>query len=270
MQVENLYFEYDNGGFALKNISVNFGRGEKIAVIGSNGSGKSTFFLNLNGVLRNHHSHGKIIYDGIEINKKNLNMLRSKVGIVFQEPDNQLIASTVDSEVSFGPLNLGLSEEEAEQRVLDALREMNIEELREKMVHHLSGGQKKRVTIADIIAMNPEIIIFDEPTASLDPLNCEMFEETLKKLDDKNITVIISTHDIDFVWRWAERVIVFHDGEIIADSTPEQIFMDDDLLKKTHLKKPALLEVCLTLQEKKIIQNNQYVRSVFEFKKMFK
>jgi len=268
MQVENLSFEYDSGGFALKDISVDFVKGEKVAVIGSNGSGKSTFFLNLNGVLHSHR--GKIIYDGAEINKKNLNMLRSKVGIVFQEPDSQLIASTVEAEVSFGPLNLGLTEEETEQRVAEALREMNIEELKEKMVHYLSGGEKKRVSIADIIAMKPEIIIFDEPTASLDPLNCDMFEQTLKKMDDKNITVIISTHDIDFVWKWAERAIVFHDGKIIADGAPEQIFMDDELLKKTHLKKPAILEICIILQEKNIVQNNQYVKSVSEFREMFK
>ena len=268
MKVENLSFEYNSGGFALKDISVDFSKGEKVAVIGSNGSGKSTFFLNLNGVLHNHH--GKIIYDGVEINKKNLNMLRSKVGIVFQEPDSQLIASTVEFEIAFGPLNLGLSEEETEQRVTEALHEMNIVELKEKMVHYLSGGEKKRVSIADIIAMKPEIIIFDEPTASLDPLNCDMFEETLKKLDDKNITVIISTHDIDFVWRWAERAVVFHGGEIIADGSPEQVFTDDDLLKKAHLKKPALLEICLTLQDKKIMQDNRYVKSVSQFKEMFK
>lgn len=145
LTIKNLSFEYDSG-FSLKNINADFSKGEKIAVLGSNGSGKSTFFLNINGVLSHHH--GSIFYKDIEITGKNLDILRRNVGIVFQEPDSQLIASTVEAEVSFGPVNMGLSEEEVKQRVNSSMIEMNIESLRERPVHYLSGGQKKRVSIA--------------------------------------------------------------------------------------------------------------------------
>lgn len=266
LTIKDLSFEYDSG-FSLKNINIDFSKGEKIAVLGSNGSGKSTFFLNINGVLSHHH--GSIFYKDIEITGKNLDILRKNVGIVFQEPDSQLIASTVEAEVSFGPINMGLEEREVKQRVNSSLCEMNIESLRERPVHYLSGGQKKRVSIADILAMQPEIIIFDEPTASLDPVNCEMFEKTLQRLETQNITIIVSTHDVNFAWKWAERIIIFHDGQIIADDTPENVFTDIKLLEKANLVRPILMEVCEMLAEKGIIKSDKIVKSISELKEMF-
>ena len=253
LKIEDLHYTYGNGKSALEGVSVDIYEGEKIAVIGSNGSGKSTFFLNIDGVLT--PEQGKIIYRDTVINKKNLKELRKNIGIVFQDADNQIIASTVKAEVAFGPMNLKLSKEEVLERVDEALEYMNISNLKDRPPHYLSGGEKKRVSIADIIAMKSEIIIFDEPTAALDPVNAIMLEEVLGKLGAEGKTMIISTHDVDFVYRWAERVIVFCDGKIIADGDPIEIFKNTKILKQANLKKPTLLEVYESLVEKHILED---------------
>lgn len=265
LSVENLYYVYGNGKSALDGVGVDIYEGEKIAVIGSNGSGKSTFFLNINGVFT--AQQGKIIYRDTVINKKNLKELRKNIGIVFQDADNQIIASTVMAEVGFGPMNLKLPKEEVLERVEEALTYMNISHLKDRPPHYLSGGEKKRVSIADIIAMKSEIIIFDEPTAALDPLNALMLEEVLEKLSSEGKTMLISTHDVDFVYRWAERVLVFSDGKIIADGTPLEIFKDMEILKKANLKQPTMLEVYELLVEKQLLENSKaYPKSYEELK----
>ncbi|HCW53953.1 MAG TPA: ATP-binding protein [Clostridium sp.] len=265
LQIKDLCYSYDSEKKALNNINLDIYKGEKIAVMGSNGAGKSTFFLNMNGVLK--PSYGDIIYKGKKITKKDLNALRKNVGIVFQDADNQIIASTVLAEVSFGPMNLKLSKDEVEKRVYEALQYMNITEFKDRPPHYLSGGEKKRVSIADIIAMKSEIIIFDEPTAALDPLNAEMLEDVLEKLSDENKTLLISTHDVDFAYRWAERIVVFTDGEVISDGTPLEVFKNNDILKKANLKRPTMLDVYEILVEKNIIDNKElYPRNIKEFK----
>jgi cobalt/nickel transport system ATP-binding protein len=269
LKVEEIYYNYGNGNAALDGVSLDIYEGEKIAVIGSNGSGKSTFFLNIDGVLT--PEHGKITYRDIAINKKNLKELRKNIGIVFQDADNQIIASTVKAEVAFGPMNLKLPKEEVLKRVDEALRYMNISELKERPPHYLSGGEKKRVSIADIIAMKSEIIIFDEPTAALDPLNALMLEEVLSKLEGEGKTMLISTHDVDFAYRWAERVLVFSKGKIIADGTPLEIFKDEKILKQANLKQPTLFEVYELLVEKQLIHNTKaYPKNIEELKKVLK
>ena len=215
LTIKNLSFEYDSG-FSLKNINVDFIKGEKIAVLGSNGSGKSTFFLNINGVLSHHH--GNIFYKDVNITGKNLDILRKNVGIVFQEPDSQLIASTVEAEVSFGPINMGLEEEEVKQRVDSSMIEMNIEFLRERPVHYLSGGQKKRVSIADILAMRPEIIIFDEPTNGLDVLTAKVVTDFLMELKNQGKTIIVSTHIFSLIEKVCDRVgVIINGGMTVCD-----------------------------------------------------
>lgn len=253
IRTEHLTYIYDNEKEALDDINVSIYTGERIAVIGSNGAGKSTFFLNLNGVLTS--TEGTIFFHNKPIGRKNkdLNELRKKVGIVFQDADNQIIASTVMAEVSFGPMNMGLSREEVSRRVDEALEYMNISSFKTRPAHYLSGGEKKRVSIADIIAMKPEVIIFDEPTASLDPVNASMFEEVLDKLEAQHTTLLVSTHDVDFAYRWAERVLVFCNGRIIADGSPAEIFRREEILKQANLKKPILLEVCELLQKKGLL-----------------
>lgn len=263
LKIQDLYYTYGNGKLALESVSVDINEGERIAVIGSNGSGKSTFFLNINGVLT--PEQGKITFRDTMVNKKNLKELRKNIGIVFQDADNQIIASTVKAEVGFGPMNLKLSKEEVSKRVEEAMTYMNISDFKDRPPHYLSGGEKKRVSIADIIAMKPEIIIFDEPTASLDPVNAIILEEVLDKLSLEGKTMLISTHDVDFVYRWAERVLVFHQGKIIAEGTPLEIFSDIEVLKRANLKKPTMLEVYELLLEKNLIKDTKvYPRSTQE------
>ncbi|MGH4120254.1 energy-coupling factor ABC transporter ATP-binding protein [Clostridium sp.] len=267
LKIEDLYYVYGNGKSALDGISVDIHEGEKIAVIGSNGSGKSTFFLNINGVFT--PKQGRIIYRGTLVSKKNLKGLRKNIGIVFQDADNQIIASTVRAEVGFGPMNLKLPKEEVLNRVEEALAYMNISEFKDRPPHYLSGGEKKRVTIAGIIAMKSEIIIFDEPTASLDPLNTLMLEEVLDKLLVEGKTMLISTHDVDFAYRWAERILVFCNGKIIADGTPLGIFQNKEVLKQANLKQPTIMEIYELLVEKNLLQDTKtYPKSTQEFKVM--
>lgn len=267
LKIKDLYYDYGNGTTALNGVSVDIYEGEKIAVIGSNGAGKSTFFLNTNGVLK--PDQGEISYRGTIINKKNLKELRKNIGIVFQDADNQIIASTVMAEVGFGPMNLKLPKEEVLKRVEEALTYMNILDYKDRPPHYLSGGEKKRVSIADIIAMKSEIIIFDEPTAGLDPLNAQMLEEVLGKLCSEGKTMLISTHDVDFVYRWAERTLVFCQGEIIADGTPLEIFQNEEILKQANLKRPTMMEVYDLLVEKHLLEDTKaYPISTQAFKEM--
>ena len=267
IEIKNLKYAYTGDKQALRGIDVTIGKGERIAVIGSNGAGKSTFFLNLNGVLT--PDSGEIYFKGQKLtrDKKDLNTLRKSIGIVFQDADNQIIASTVMGEVSFGPMNLKLPREEVIRRVDEALEYMNITDFKDRPPHYLSGGEKKRITIADIIAMHSEVIVFDEPTAALDPLNAEMLEEVLEKLAAQEKTMLISTHDVDFAYRWAERAIVFCDGQIIADAPPVEIFSDEEILRRANLKKPMMLEVYNAMVAKGMLPDDQaYPKDVAAFK----
>lgn len=267
IEIKNLKYAYTSDKPALCGIDVTIGKGERIAVIGSNGAGKSTFFLNLNGVLT--PDSGEIYFKGQKLtrDKKDLNTLRKSIGIVFQDADNQIIASTVMGEVSFGPMNLKLPREEVVRRVDEALEYMNITDFKDRPPHYLSGGEKKRITIADIIAMHSEVIVFDEPTAALDPLNAEMLEEVLEKLAAQEKTMLISTHDVDFAYRWAERALVFCDGQIIADAPPVEIFNDAEILRRANLKKPMMLEVYNAMVAKGILPDDQaYPKDVAAFK----
>lgn len=264
LQVRDLEYAYSDEKMALKGVSLDIGQGERIAVMGSNGAGKSTFFLNINGVLQS--EHGEIFYRGEKMTKKTMNYLRKNVGIVFQDADSQIIASTVQAEVSFGPMNLKLSRDEVEKRVDESLEYMNLTEFRERPPHYLSGGEKKRVSIADIIAMHPEIIIFDEPTAALDPVNADMLETVLGKMAKEGKTILISTHDVDFAYRWAQRIVVFCDGQIIADGTPLEVFKNEEIISRANLKRPMMLDIYEMLKEKNLIKGElTYPKNVEEF-----
>lgn len=270
IQIRELQYAYSNEKMALDGIDLDIYKGERIAVIGSNGAGKSTFFLNLNGVLK--PLAGTIYYNGQAIthSKKDLNTLRRAVGIVFQDADNQIIASTVMGEVSFGPMNLKLPREEVIRRVDAALAYMNMTEFKHRPPHYLSGGEKKRITIADIIAMESEVVIFDEPTAALDPVNAEMLETVLDQLSSENKTLLVSTHDVDFTYRWADRAVVFCDGKIIADDTPLQIFKNEAVLRQANLKKPMMLEVYETLTAQGLIKDTSaYPKDIAAFRQLF-
>lgn len=268
LKAENIHYSYDSDKKALKGVSLDIHEKERLVILGANGSGKSTFFLNINGVLK--PERGAVYYKDRLIDKSGIKELRKNVGIVFQDADNQIIASSVRAEVSFGPMNLGLSREEVKKRVDDALNYMNIHHLIDRPPHYLSGGEKKRVSIADIIAMDSKIIIFDEPTASLDPKNVVIFEEALDKMSGDGKTLVISTHDIEFAYRFADRIVVFCDGNIIADGSPIDVLDNEKVLKTANLKKPILLDVFETLVEKSIVTKDIVPpRNIEEFRDMF-
>ena len=266
LRVENLCYHYDERYTALKDISVTFHSGEVVAILGSNGAGKSTFLLCCNGVLR--PKSGKIFYRGKEItdNKKDIYTLRQAVGLVFQDPDTQIIAGTVENEISFGPMNLRLTRDEVLRRVEESLEQMDIVRYRDYAPQYLSGGEKKRVTIADILAMRPEVVLLDEPTASLDPQNTDVLEQILHKLSDAGITIILSTHDANFAYRIAQRAIIFAQGEIIADAAVNEVFAQTGILEAAGLKKPLLFEAFEYIQNgKPNMQDHKKPRTIEEF-----
>ena len=249
LALEDVVFSYPDGEPALNGISISIHPGERIAVLGNNGAGKSTFFLVCNGILR--PQQGRLYLSGEELRytKSELMALRRKVGIVFQDADSQIIASTVESEISFGPMNLRLPLEEVEQLVDEAVAQMDLDAYRQRAPQYLSGGEKKRVSIADILAMRPEIILFDEPTASLDPKNTALLEETLEKLSDAGITLVVSTHDVDFAYRFADRAVVFSSGRIVADAPPVEVFADEQVVREAGLKRPLLFDAARLVQQ---------------------
>ena len=251
LELQNVSFSYPEAAPALRNISIKVYPGERIAVLGNNGAGKSTFFLICNGILK--PQTGSLFCQGQEItptySKKQLLELRQNVGIVFQDADNQIIASTVESEVSFGPMNLRLPLEQVQQQVDAALASMQLQTYRDRAPQNLSGGEKKRVSIADILAMQPQIILFDEPSASLDPYNTNLLEQTLQQLSREGITMLVSTHDIDLACRFAERAIVFNDGEIIADGPINSVLHDNEIIERAGLRKPLLFAAADLLTE---------------------
>ena len=228
IEVKNVTYEYtdeEKTFAAVKNLSLNIERGSFTVILGHNGSGKSTLAKMLNGL--NKPTSGDVFADGINTKDEKTEIeVKRKVGMVFQNPDNQIIASIVEEDVAFGPENLGIPPKEIEKRVEDALKAVDMWEFRKSTPHHLSGGQKQRIAIAGIIAMQPECLVLDEPTAMLDPKGRAEIISTLHRLNqDKGITVVLITHYMEEAEN-ADRVIVMNDGKIIADDKPKVIFSD--------------------------------------------
>lgn len=254
LKAENLHFAYEGErSHSLNGLSLEIERGKKIAFMGANGSGKSTFFLCCNGILK--PSEGSLYLDGepYDYSRKGLLKLRQRVGIVFQDPDNQLFSASVYQEISFGILNLGVSREEAEREVEEVIGRLEISPFRHKPTHALSGGQKKQVSIADILVMHPDIIILDEPAAALDPRHTKMVNGIVDQLTDQGITVMMATHDVDYAMRWADQIFLFKEGKVLGSGTPEQVFADKEILRETNLEQPAVLELFNALCKKGIL-----------------
>jgi len=251
IEIKNLVYEYteeDETFVAVKNVNLDIKKGSFTVILGHNGSGKSTLAKLMNGL--NKPSSGKVLVDGIDTadEEKELEVKR-RVGLVFQNPDNQLIASVVEEDVAFGPENLGLEPKIIRQRVDDALKAVGMYEFRKSTPHRLSGGQKQRIAIAGIIAMEPECLVLDEPTAMLDPKGRAEIIETLKRLNsEKGITVVLITHFMEEA-ESADRVIVMNDGEIIDDGTPKEIFKKVEKLKQVGLDVPQTTELLYRLQK---------------------
>ena len=257
LEAENLYFSYDDDhSHSLNGLSVEIRRNKKIALMGANGSGKSTFFLSCVGILR--PQSGKLYWDGEEFSytKKGLLDLRSKVGIVFQDPDNQLFSASVYQEISFGVLNLGVSEEVARKEVESVMDELEITPFSGKPTHALSGGQKKQVSIADILVMHPELILLDEPAAALDPKHTIMVNKIVDRMTAQGITVLMATHDVNYAYEWADEVILLHEGKVLIHGTPAEVFSNKAALKQTNLEPPVVLELFESLCKKQILKTS--------------
>lgn len=254
LKAENLHFSYDNEKeHALNGLTLEIKKGKKIAIMGANGSGKSTFFFCCNGLHK--PSKGRVYFQGkpIDYSRKGLLSLRSKVGIVFQDPDNQLFSASVYQEISFGILNKGVSEAEAKQEVEAIIEKLGITSFRHKPTHALSGGQKKLVSIADILVMKPDLIIFDEPTAALDPKHIAQVNEIISQLTEEDITVLMSLHDVNHAMEWADEVLLFHEGQLLKSGSPEEVFSDQKSLELTHLHQPLVMQMYRQFQHRGII-----------------
>ncbi len=269
LEVKNIKYSYTKDYQALKGVSLKVEKGEMVALLGKNGAGKSTLFLHLNGIYE--PDEGQVFIDGEELkyDKKSLLKFRQKVGIVFQNPDDQIFAPTVEEDVAFGPLNLKLPMEEVQKRVTESLARVGMSGFEKKAPHHLSGGQKKRVAIAGILAMKPEIMVLDEPTAGLDPQGVRSLSKLLKELNEEGITIIISTHEVDLVPNYAKRVFVLVDGLLIAEGTPKEIFAQPEILDKANLEVPIVTELFHDLEKEGFDMNNDYPLTIEEAKEKF-
>lgn len=254
IEAQDVSYTYDgNNERALDGLNLKIRRGTKVAFMGGNGSGKSTFFLCLNGIRR--PDTGKICIDGeaIEYTRKGLLNVRGRVGIVFQEPDDQLFSASVYEEISFGILNLGADEETARREVESVIKELEITPFQDRPAHALSGGQKKQVAIADILVMHPEVMILDEPAAALDPKHTKKVQQIVDHLTEKGITVLMATHDIDYAYAWADEIILMHEGKVIRQGTPFEVCSDREALKAASLEVPAVVRMHERLKEKGLI-----------------
>lgn len=241
METKQLCFNYPDGTPALKDLSIQIQKGKTTGILGGNGAGKSTLFLNLNGILR--PTSGQVYHKNLPISysSKSLNQLRQSVGIVFQDPDTQLFSASVYQDVSFGVVNLGIPESEAHLRTENALKRTGTYELRQKPTHSLSYGQKKRVALAGIIAMEPEVLILDEPTAGLDPQGVSEIMQLIRELQqDLGIAILIATHDMDLVPMYCDYIYLLNQGEIVGCGSPDKIFNQPSLLRQIHLRLPRI------------------------------
>lgn len=261
-KIQHLTYRYEDGTTALKDVNLCIKKGKKIALLGSNGAGKSTLFLHLNGLLK--PSSGEIYFEDqlLHYSRKQLIELRSKVGIVFQNPETQLFNGTVKDDISYGPMNLNLSEEEREHLIHQAIEQTEVEGLLEKPIHFLSLGQKKRVSIAGVLAMDPNVIILDEPTAALDAYYTERILQLLKKLHSEERTIILSTHNIEFAFEWADEAIVIHDGEILYQGNLMDLFEHHmEIVEKANIGVPWSIKIGTLLKSKGLINNLQQTKS---------
>ncbi|RME91317.1 MAG: ABC transporter ATP-binding protein [Anaerolineae bacterium] len=232
VRIENLSFSYPDGHVALREVSLNLCQGEKVALVGPNGAGKSTLMLHLNGILQ---GEGEIRIAGLPLTKENLPRIRAMVGLVFQNPDDQLFSPTVFEDVAFGPLHMGLPEEEVHARVDEALKLVHMSAYRDRLSHHLSMGEKKRIAIATVLSMRPQILVLDEPSAGLDP---RARRSLIRLLKEMSITMLVSTHDMAMVRELFPRMVIMDEGRIVADGPTRRLLADIALLEAHGLEAP--------------------------------
>ena len=254
LETREVHYAYGNAVPALCGLDLRVDRGRRLALVGANGAGKSTLLLHLNGLLK--PTRGQVYIDGrpIDYGRHGLVELRRRVGIVFQDPDDQLFSASVYQDISFGPMSLGLGEADVRARVEEALSTMGVSDLRDRATHMLSFGQKKRVAIAGVLAMRPDVLILDEPTAGLDPSGVTDLLSLLDALHASGTTLIAATHDMELAAEWADDVAVLHEGKVVRHGSPAAVLSDRDLMASAHLRLPRLFALGLLLQEHGIIE----------------
>ena len=251
IETRELCYTYEDGTAALDHVSLKAERGRITGILGANGAGKSTLFLNLNGVLT--PQSGEVLLDGAPVrrDRKGLIELRRRVGIVFQDPDDQLFSADVYRDISFGAVNLGLPEAEVRRRVEAAMERTGVAHLRDKPTHALSFGQKKRAAIAGVLVMEPEVLILDEPTAGLDPQGVSGLLALLEQLrDGLNMAILLATHDMDLVPLCCDDAYLLGGGRVLAAGTPEELFRQPGLLRENHLRLPRIAHLMDILHDK--------------------
>lgn len=232
IQIENLSFSYPDGRQALADINVQIGQGEKVAVIGPNGAGKSTLLLHLNGILR---GEGRVRVAGLEVTARTVRAVRAQVGLVFQDPDDQLFSPTVFEDVAFGPLHLGYPPDQVRDRVARALAAVGMAGHEEQMPHHLSLGERKRIALATVLAMDPAILVLDEPSSGLDPRARRSLIGLLRQLPQ---TMLVASHDMRLVWDLCPRTIILDGGRLMADGPTATLLQDEALMDRHGLEVP--------------------------------
>lgn len=241
LDVRGLAYAYPDGHQALFGVDLQIQRGERVALLGPNGAGKTTFVLHLNGLLTG--GVGEVKVAGLPIADDNLREIRRRVGVVFQDPDDQLFMPTVHDDVAFGPANLGLTGDALDARVRDALAKVEMTEFADRPPHHLSFGQRRRVAVATVLAMEPEILVMDEPSSNLDPASRRELADILRELD---ITLLMVTHDLPYALELCERAVVLNEGVIVADGPTRAILLDHALMRANRLELPYGFDPALT------------------------
>jgi cobalt/nickel transport system ATP-binding protein len=258
VETTNLSYAYPDGTKALDDINFTVEKGENIAILGPNGAGKSTLLHQFNGLLT--PTSGSVCVLGKEVNKQNLNEIRQHVGLVFQDPDDQLFARTLSQDIAFGPTNLGLPKKEVEERVKWALDVTELKGLEGKAPQNLSTGQKKRAAIAGVLAMKPEVMVLDEPMANLDPRTASKILRLLLQLNkDLGITLIIATHDVDLVPLFATKICILNKGKIILEGTPEEVFSQAETIRSLDLRLPRITHLFEILTKNNQVNAGEHI-----------
>jgi len=264
LEARDVHYRYPRGMEAICGISFHIRKGEKIALVGPNGAGKSTLLKMFNGMIR--PDTGLMLFDNqpIGYDTVSLRTLRKRVGFVLQNPDRQIIAPTVYQDVAFGPTNLGYSEPEVKGAVTTALRHVGLEGFERRPPHQLSGGEKKRVAIAGVLSMDPDMLVLDEPTSGLDPSGSEDIMELLDELNQEGKTIIISTHNVELAYPWADRAMLMLEGTILEEDIPEVAFGNPEYVRRAHLSLPTLLELHSELQKRGFHLEGKKPRTVLD------
>jgi cobalt/nickel transport system ATP-binding protein len=264
LEARDIHYRYPRGMDAIRGISFHIRKKEKIALVGPNGAGKSTLLMMFNGMIR--PDSGLMLFDNQPVlyDTASLRILRKRVGFVLQNPDRQIIAPTVYQDAAFGPTNLGYNESEVKEAVNRALRHVGLEGFERRPPHQLSGGEKKRVAIAGVLAMDPDVLVFDEPTSGLDPSGSEDIMELLDELNHDGKTIILSTHDVELAYPWADRAILMLGGKILQEDIPEVAFGNPESVRKAHLSLPTLLELHIELQKRGFLLQGKKPRTVLD------